>query len=240
MKKCFKDEMDALDVFCKEVQKHIGILQKTGVFFSFTTDPMIDETRSLTFSAVGVLCDLGIPVRVLTKSAGWWCRKRELMLLENMARCGDNVQFGWTLTGRDDMEPNASRNLDRIEEMRRVKEIGLKTFASIEPVIDWQVAKDMVICSLEYCDHYMIGLRSGVRKDYYNPDESAYCISQITDMINNQNKTVYLKNSTRKLLRQRLSPSAMGYLLSHTVDMDGIPIPYPPVPYDAVSQHSSS
>lgn len=221
LKKCFKDEADAISVFCKEVKKHIDTLEDTGVFFSFTTDPLHDATRDLTFSALGVLCDLGLSAKVLTKSAGWGARKRERMMLEDMASRGDDVQFGWTLTGCDDMEPYASRHVDRFYEMRRVKEMGLSTFASIEPVIDWDSARMAVECSLKYCDHYKIGLRSGVKKDYYNPSESSVALDEMTKVITDAGKTVYLKESARKLLKQYYSPEIYDKILSRTVDMDG-------------------
>ena len=62
---------------------------------------------------------------------------------------------------------------------------------------DWKHARMMVECSLEYCDHYKIGLRSGVKKDYYNVLESGMYINDITKMITDAGKTVYLKESTR-------------------------------------------
>ena len=52
----------------KEVRKYIDTLRETGVFFSFTTDPLIPETRDLTLSAISFLSDLGIKSYVLTKN----------------------------------------------------------------------------------------------------------------------------------------------------------------------------
>ena len=104
--------------------------------------------------------------------------------------------------------------------------MGYSTFASIEPVIDWQSAKDVIGKSLTWCQHYKIGLRSGVKKDYYNPVDSIYSIIKIIDMINDRADTsVYLKNSTKKLLLQNMPTSAYYNLLSKTVDMDGVKIP---------------
>jgi DNA repair photolyase len=72
LKKCFKDEDDALAKFNKEVERYKDVLQKTGVFFSFTTDPMIPETRKLTQMAMIEAYKRGIPVYVLTKDAGFF------------------------------------------------------------------------------------------------------------------------------------------------------------------------
>ena len=76
LKKCFKDEDDALEVFCKEIRKHFDHLKETGVFFSFTTDPMIPETIDLTLSAWNMCIYNEIPVKVLTKDASFVDFKR--------------------------------------------------------------------------------------------------------------------------------------------------------------------
>lgn len=48
LKKCFKDVDHAKEVFKKELQQNLEDLQKNGLFFSFTTDPMLPETIELT------------------------------------------------------------------------------------------------------------------------------------------------------------------------------------------------
>lgn len=105
--------------------------------------------------------------------------------------------------------------------MRRTKDLGFKTFASIEPVIDWKSAERVVFASLPYCDHFKLGLRSGVGKDYYNIAESGAAIQRIVTVAESFGRTIYLKESTRKLLQQYLQPGAYEEFLSHTVDMDG-------------------
>jgi len=52
LKKCFKDEKHALEVFEKELNANLSELQKHGLFFSFTTDPMLKETESVTAKAL--------------------------------------------------------------------------------------------------------------------------------------------------------------------------------------------
>jgi DNA repair photolyase len=55
LKKCFKNETDAFEIFSKELDKNLGELQKHGLFFSFTTDPLLPETEMLTFWAAGTV-----------------------------------------------------------------------------------------------------------------------------------------------------------------------------------------
>ena len=210
----------------KELVKWWQPCQTYGIFLSFTTDPLIEGTLSLTGFAIREASIRGIPVYVLTKNATFFdnevFRYYVFYVPYNLRK---RIHFGFTLTGHDDMEPNASTNKERIHAMRDMASLGFSTFASIEPVIDWQSAKDVVIQSLPWCQHYKIGLRSGVKKDYYDVYESFYSISEIIGMASKHERTVYLKESTRKLLCQRLSPEVMDQLLSKTVDMDGVKIP---------------
>jgi DNA repair photolyase len=54
------------------------------------------------------------------------------------------VAVGWTLTGVDSAEPNASPNAERIEAMRKLHEAGFKVWASIEPIIDFDSSLTMI------------------------------------------------------------------------------------------------
>lgn len=228
LKKCFKDEADAARILRKELDKHLEQCQRYGIFLSFSTDPLILNTRELTGIAITEALVRDIPVWILTKDASFIYDEEFMEYIDIINPiCRDRIHFGFTLTGRDDMEPHASTNLNRINAMRWMNIKGFSTFASIEPVIDWKHAQMMVECSLDYCEHYKIGLRSGVKKDYYNVLKSGLYISDITKMITDAGKTVYLKESTRKLLRQFLQTGAYEALLSHTVDMDGNKIELP-------------
>lgn len=219
LKKCFKDEAHALEVFKMDVKKHHDVLQKTGVFFSFTTDPLIPETRKLTLEATRHCVRNAVPVKILTKTARFGLG--EINQIDYFGIVSMLVSFGFTLTGRDDMEPNASPNGARIFAMRELHRAGFKTWASIEPVIDWQSANMVVESSLDCCDHYKIGLRSGVKEDYYNLPQSAMWLDELTKKITEAGRTVYLKESARKLLLQCCQEHYYNEILSRTVDMDG-------------------
>lgn len=224
LKKCFEDEDDALAIFCKETVKHYDVLKETGVFFSFTTDPLIPETRTLTLRALNILGSANIPAKVLTKDTSWLHYEPSHFLLDIAERQGYDISFGFTLTGRDDMEQKASTNAERIEAMRLLHDMGLKTWASIEPVIDWLSANTVIRKTLDCCDHYKIGLRSGVQKDYYDIVESAGWLDGFPRLITAAGKTVYLKESTRALMRRCFTEEHYNEILSCTVDMDGKPI----------------
>ena len=67
LKACFKSEKHALEVFGKELKENLEGLRKHGLFFSFTTDPMLAETYYLTLRAIGHCVNNSIPVKILTK-----------------------------------------------------------------------------------------------------------------------------------------------------------------------------
>lgn len=224
LKKCFKGEADAIEKFEKDILKYQDILRQTGVFFSFTTDPMIPETRQLTDMAMCLCVNNGIPVKILTKDTT--CFNSQYIRSLSSDEVRRLVSFGFTLTGRDDMEPKASTNLERIRVMDYLHVNGFKTWASIEPVIGWKAASAVIGLSLDHCDHYKIGLRSGVKKDYYNLAQSGTCLDDLTKMITDAGKTVYLKESARALLRRCYKEDHYNEILSRTVDMDGNPITF--------------
>lgn len=199
LKSCFKDDIDAGVVFAREVGKNLAYLRKVGIFFSFSTDPLIKETRDLTKRCVITANKLGVPVKLLTKNADFidddvfmsWFKVNDFRK--------DLVAFGFTLTGRDDWEPNASPNKERIATMERLHAMGFKTWASIEPIIDFESSLAMIEQTLKFCDLYKIGLMSGVKKDYYSDEKLAYFIGQIEglfDVFQNETKAkVYWKDS---------------------------------------------
>ena len=222
LKKCFKDEADAARILRKELDKHLEQCQRYGIFLSFTTDPLILNTRELTGIAITEALVRDIPVWILTKDSTFIYDEEFMEYIDIINPIySDRIHFGFTLTGRDDMEPHASTNLDRINAMRWMNIKGFSTFASIEPVIDWPSAESIVRQALPWCDHFKLGLRSGVKKDYYNVTDSGVAITRIVQAVESFGKNIYLKESTRKLLQQYLQPGAYEALLSHTVDMDG-------------------
>lgn len=204
LKKCFADENDALFVFKHECEKHIDHLRKTGVFFSFSTDPMLRETHMLTLKAAKFALQCGIPVKILTKCANVPLSANIILNdIEKEKRL--LLAIGFTLTGRDDMEPYADSNAERIDSMKRVKELGFRTFASIEPIIDFNSSFRMIEQSAKFCDLFKIGLRSGVKNDYYNADECAFFIGRVTGLCEKEGFKVYWKKSIHDYVQKNMA-----------------------------------
>lgn len=165
LKSCFRNSDHALEVFEKELLKNLVYIQKHGLFFSFTTDPLVDATWELTRLAVYKSLHYDVPVKILTKSTTHfdWLHTCPYLL-----GWKERIAIGFTLTGCDDREPGASTNIERIEAMKILHDVGFKTFASIEPIIDVDSSHRMIWETNGICDLYKVGLMSG--KKYYWTD----------------------------------------------------------------------
>ena len=191
LKACFENMNHAINIFVLELTKNLSEIRKHGLFFSFTTDPLLAETISLTELAIEICQQHNVPVKILTKRADI---KNHLEGAADIHRWDRSlIAIGWTLTGHDELEPFASSNNFRIQSMRYFKEKGYRTFASIEPIIDFPSSKAMVEKSLEYCDLYKIGLESGKK---YDVVEAQGFIEWLNEL---EKPKIYLKESLQKL-----------------------------------------
>lgn len=116
LKKCFKDEKDAFDTFFDELfslneqqKKSIG---RYGVLFTFTSDPCLPETMELNLRVINMLTRM-YPANILTKCTEWIDTDLGDIVLDGNLFY-KNLAVGFTLTGHDELEPNASTNAERI------------------------------------------------------------------------------------------------------------------------------
>lgn len=203
LKKCFKDEAHAFDVFRKEVKANLEVLRKHGLFFTFTSDPMLDNTRQLTINAVGHAVSFGIPCKILTKRADFIDYLPGEWFVNEWYK--SRIAFGFTLTGMDEMERGASTNAERIAAMKRLHIAGFRTFASIEPIIDLDSSENMIDQTLGFCDLYKIGLMSG-KRNYTRDDVKQFFIDTLKriETYNKEHGTnikTYWKDSVREYIQ---------------------------------------
>lgn len=195
LKKCFADEEQAFRIFQKELRENINELQQHGLFFTFTSDPMLKECRSLTIKAIDYAVTFNVPCKILTKRADFLDDLPSEWFVNNWTK--KRIAFGFTLTGCDELEHGASTNDERIKTMRRLHNFGFKTFASIEPIIDLKKSYRMIRETVGDCDLYKIGLLSGKRN--YSREELAHFVWLVNGCmleLNTVNKTmVYWKDS---------------------------------------------
>ena len=91
LKKCFKGHI-TYGVFVRELHENIVQLRQHGIFFSFTTDPLLPETQDLANAAVLYAVNQGVPCKILTKRA-------DFKVLESFYSFQHLIAYGFTLTG---------------------------------------------------------------------------------------------------------------------------------------------
>ena len=197
LRKCFKDEDDAIKKFEKDLYKLLPKLREEDVLFlSFTTDPALPETMGLTVKAIEICIKNSVNVKLLTKCGGFEERFFNLFT-GSEDELKKHVAFGVTLTGHNELEPGAPSNEKRIESMRILHSLGYKTFESDEPIVDFGSTMRIITDTLDCCDLFKIGLMSGgsVKYDFQEAQDFFRDLERLP-----RQPKIYLKDSLVKLL----------------------------------------
>jgi DNA repair photolyase len=232
LKKGVVSEEHAYHLAMAEIIEHRDeIIRDGGLFMTFTSDPCAEETRELFFRIIGSCIGDGctpkekvVPVTLLTKNADFCGYDIDVVDTREKARrinawisniamfnaelLRDRLAIGFTLTGHDELEPNASPNAERIKAMHYLAKNGYNVWASIEPVIDFDSSYQMIADAVAAgCRHFKIGLLTNntrvVRKDFefgehhfkaYRRDEAMQFVGYVMEMTQGL-ATVYWKQS---------------------------------------------
>ena len=187
------------------------------VLLSFMSDPyaLIESTARNTRKALDILRSAECSVAILTKG-GTRCLQ-DLDLFRNWPSA--RIKVGATLTFISDEpslehEPGAALPKDRIEALRRLHEAGVRTWASIEPVIDPVESLAVIEASLPYTDAYKVG-KLNHKASSTNWTAFAY---HAINMIRDAGKALYVKED----LRKHVPPSSIR---TEEADMNGLNLP---------------
>ena len=194
LKKCFKSEAHAIEVYFKELFGGNGgtirpEILRDGIFFTFTSDPGLPETFPLNAAVIAETVKLGVPVLFLTKMTDWMDTGIGKDLLST-PEAKEYLAIGFTLTGRDDLERKASPNKERLVALRRLHDEGFRTFTSIEPVIDIEASLSIVKECIGFVNLFKVGLESH-RK--YDKDEVLRFVEDLAALP--EKPCIYLKDS---------------------------------------------
>ena len=230
LKKGIVNEEHAYHLAMAEIIEHRDeIIRDGGLFFSFTSDPCIPETCEVTFKVAEAAMAYKIPIVLLTKDANFCGKDRPTVNRIDLALQADKwrvyivwdfcdahqeqLAIGFTLTGHDELESNASPNAERIKAIEYLNGEGWKTWASIEPVIDFPSSFQMIKQALNAgCQHFKIGLmtkntkvcRNGFTIDgtEFPPYDTAECLAFVQDVMvaTKDSATVYWKQSIRDFI----------------------------------------
>lgn len=214
LKKCFKDEQHALDIFAKELAVNLEELKKHGLFFSFTTDPMLPETNNLTYLALWYAEVRGVPVKILTKRTDWigngtWKAFRK-----------DITAIGFTITNKNHLEAGACSNEKRFDALKTLHDAGFKTFVSLEPMFDFTTGRTIIskLIADKSCDLVKIGLLSGKKYKAHQALEFYYWLRD-----QNPPFKIYIKDSLSKLISPITTIQGQPFVSrSYNIFTDGI------------------
>lgn len=169
----------ARDLISKDLEK-IGIdriRQDGGIFFSFTCDPFDIEADMFILQQVvlHLLFDR-IPVTILTKNVHWMQTGLWKSTLRDLTTDYKDIAryltIGFTITGKDKLEPGAPSTEERIEALRELHDkYVVKNFVSLEPITSIHTASEVIKKTYQITDEIRIGAQSPIKKGRYDTME---------------------------------------------------------------------
>jgi DNA repair photolyase len=185
---------DVLELLESDCQKIAGTEQRVHLCFATDAYQRIDQEHKLTREVIKLLRKHTIPFQVLTK--GGECAGRDFDLY------GRNDLFGVTLTSlREDWtiyhEPMAAPPSHRMAALHAAKQKRIKTWVSLEPVIDAAEAFRIIETTAGYVDLYKIGKLNHQKNPGVNWRQFA---ADVVGVCNRLGKKYFLKSSLAKYL----------------------------------------
>lgn len=187
------------------------------VFLSFLTDPYshFNNDTKLTRRVLQILLEHQIPVSILSKGG-----YNVLQDLDIIKAFGKNIQVGGSLTftnNEDSLkwEKNGALPFQRFDALRQLHEEGVRTWASMEPVIYPEQSLEIMEITKDYIDGYKIGKLNHFPKHEKQFDWHKFLFDAVAIM-RKHNKKFYIK---KDLLEYR-TPDL--HLNPEETDMDSL------------------
>jgi len=179
-----------------QLKNHIPTKQ---VLITFSGDPYChaEVEVKLTRQILEILCEHNVPVAILSKG-GQRCM-RDLDLFKRFA----NIKIGATMvltneSDRKKWEPNAAPTQERIDVLKELKNEGLQTWASLEPVIIPEQIFQIIENTHTFVDGYKVS------KLNYHPEADKIdwkdFTVEVTKVLRATGKPFYIKNDLAVLL----------------------------------------
>lgn len=135
----------------KELQK---VTPSVQVLLSFVSDIYCDGT-DITRQALKILLVYQVPIAILTKN-------KKVVRDIDLFKQFEQIKVGMTLTFIEDndslkYEPGASLPQERFEALKELHQAGIKTFASLEPVIAPVQTLEIIDRTKDFVDMFKIG-----------------------------------------------------------------------------------
>jgi DNA repair photolyase len=212
-----KDEKKLLEEIEASCKKYAN--SDKQVLLSFLTDPYcsFNEKTKLTRKVLELLLQYNIPVSILSKGG-----LRILEDLDIIKQFGANIQVGasLTFTNKEDSlkwEPGAALPEERLEVLKRLHDEGIRTWASMEPVIFPDQSLEIMQLTHSYVDGYKIGKLNHFPKYEGKFDWSKFLTDSVSIM-RKYGKKFYIKKDLLDHKEKSL------YLSPEETDMDYLAI----------------
>lgn len=149
--------------FRRDAEKLAGTDKR--VLLSFATDPyqQLESSQGLTREAIRILTVNDVPFQVLTKGG--------MRAAKDFSMYGPDDMFGTTMTFWHDVkaskkwEPKAALPEDRADALSLAHALKIKTWVSLEPVIDPLETYAIIGNTHKFVDHYKVGKLNYVEND---------------------------------------------------------------------------
>lgn len=213
-----KEESKLMKELTASFKKHRNSPKQ--VFLSFLTDPYshFNNETKLTRRVLEMLLEYQIPVSILSK--GGFNILKDLDVIKQF---GENIQVGGSLTFVDKdlskkWEQNSSEPQERFETLKVLHSEGVKTWASMEPVVYPDQSLEIMEITKDYVDAYKIGKLNHFPKHEQKFDWTKFLNDSIGIMRKN-NKPFYIKNDLAEWANEET------FLTKKERDMDFLAIP---------------
>ena len=151
-----KDALKKLEADCKDLA---AMGDQREILMSFTCDPYPQTERELclTRDAIEILVKYGRKFTILTKAGTWVTMDKDLYQGgSDLGRFGTTLTF-WNNNDRQIWEPSAATTQDRMYNLWFMKDHGIRTWVSLEPVIYPEQTLELIRQTVGYVDEYRIG-----------------------------------------------------------------------------------
>ncbi len=166
------------------------------VLMSFTTDPynILNDKMQLTREALKIFLKYKIPVAILSKGG-----EKVLKDYDIIKKFGKHIKVGASLTFMNDKdsikwERNAALPIERMNTLETLHNLGVRTWASMEPVIDPIQSLELIKATIGFVDEYQVGRVNHIKNEIIWD----FFLSEAVALLSINNKEFYIKKDLKE------------------------------------------